>query len=495
MLTYAARRMDIGRCDTSMPRYTLGTSLSRSSVVKASRAASWETSSTGFKTAVTRPTDESVVFTSVTAAIFDLDDSNGNVHVQIEPVLPVSTSTDATAEFSINVLDTPKPDLDHDATACQLFSDLQPFSDLQSLLSGVEDDLELSHYSSEEEFVCVPTMTSYAFENPEVIEIFDKSIDDKLLQKAFKAPGNIVIDCVNPEKAPHIVITPAEWTLYDDSIAWGNRVDFQWPGWLCVPPTYISRTKMPPIAQDAQVDSPGPVLSVDQLVAHKVKKVFSSAKFTQVVKAAAPERFLMLHVVTALQRHLVKAVAYVAAAQALLLSHSHSGPTNDPYEYQWTDPAAPLLQSHSHTLDTLVLDSINPFRVPHIVITFAPPEDPWVVWDNQMVAQYPGWLIVPERPLMGCDEEYLLDDNSVMKCEDDIEFLQAAFDQEADRDEESEPETTPPGTPEEEAPVHLETIKEEDEDAWGDEDEDEDALPPFDDWYQQIAQRNGVHVH
>ncbi len=40
--------------------------------------------------------------------------------------------------------------------------------------------------------------------------------------------------------------------------------------------------------------------------------------------------------------------------------------------------------------------------------------------------------------------------------------------------------------------IHLETIKEEDEDVWGDEDDDE--LPPFDDWYQQIAQRNGVQV-
>ncbi len=70
----------------------------------------------------------------------------------------------------------------------------------------------------------------------------------KLLQKAFKTPGNIVVDCVNPEKAPHIVITPAELTPYDDYIAWGNRVDFQWPGWLCVPPIYISQVIMPPMA-------------------------------------------------------------------------------------------------------------------------------------------------------------------------------------------------------------------------------------------------------
>ncbi|KAK0206827.1 hypothetical protein DFS33DRAFT_622607 [Desarmillaria ectypa] len=342
-------------------------------------------------------------------------------------------------------------------------------------------------------------MTSYAFEDPGEIEAFDKSADDKLLQNAFKTPGNIVVDCLSPEKAPHIVITPAESTPYDDYIAWGNRVDFQWHGWLCVPPTYISRTRMPPIAPDAQADILGPVLDVNPLAALKAKKVFSLAKFTRVVKAAATERLIMFHVVTALQRHLVKAVAYVAAAQALLLSHSLSDPIKGPYEYRWTDPAIPLLQSHSHTLGTLVLDSINPFKAPHIVITFAPPENPWIAWGNQTGAQYPGWLAVPGMPLIGFwdDEDYLLDDHTVMKvpseCDDDVDFLPAAFDQEGDRDEESEPETTPPGTPEEEVPVHLETIKEEeDEDVWGDEDEDE--LPPFDDWYQQIAQRNGVQM-
>ncbi len=76
--------------------------------------------------------------------------------------------------------------------------------------------------------------------------------------------------------------------------------------------------------------------------------------------------------------------AHVAAAQALLFSRSLSDPIKDPYEYQWTDPAIPLLQSHSHTLGTLVLDSINPFRAPHIVITFAPPENPWIAWGNQI---------------------------------------------------------------------------------------------------------------
>lgn len=190
--------------------------------------------------------------------------------------------------------------------------------------------------------------------------------------------------------------------------------------------------------------------------------------------------------------------AHVAAAQALLFSRSLSDPIKDPYEYQWTDPAIPLLQSHSHTLGTLVLDSINPFRAPHIVITFAPPENPWIAWGNQIGPQYPGWLTVSGPSSVGYwdDEDYLSDDHSVMEvageCDDDVDFLQATFDQEGDRDEESEPETTPPGTPEEERTIHLETIKEEDEDVWGDEDDDE--LPPFDDWYQQIAQRNGMQV-
>ncbi|PBK69926.1 hypothetical protein ARMSODRAFT_974989 [Armillaria solidipes] len=491
MLAHAARWMDVGCCSNSTPRYTLGTPLSRCPTVKASRAASWETLSTSFKTTVTRPTDEDAVFTAVTTTVFDLDNSNENVYSEIEPVLPASTSTSATAQFSINVLDAPKPDLDHDATACQ------PFPDFQRLLPGSEDELELSDYSSEEEFVYIPTMTSHAFEDPEEIEVFDKSADDKLLQKAFKTPGNIVVDCVNPEKAPHIVITPAESTPYDDYIAWGNRVDFQWPGWLCVPPTYIYREMMPPMAPDAQTDMPEPP-GGDALVVSKVKRVFSPAKFTRVVEAATTERLIMFHVVTALQRHLVKAVAHVAAAQALLLSHSLSDPITDPYEYQWTDPASPLLQSHSHTLGTLVLDSINPFRTPHIVITFAPPEDPWIAWGNKIGPQYPGWLTVAGPSSVGYwdDEDYLSDDRSVMEvaggCDDDVDFLQAAFDQEGDRDEESEPETTPPGTPEEERTIHLETIKEEDEDVWGDEDDDE--LPPFDDWYQQIAQRNGVQV-
>ncbi|KAK0461830.1 uncharacterized protein EV420DRAFT_131813 [Desarmillaria tabescens] len=491
MLAPAARWMDVGRCGNSIPRYASGTSLSRCPAVKASRAASWETLSTSFKPTVTRPTDEGAVFTSVTAAIFNLDDNDENVYSQIEPVLAVSTSTSATTKFSIDVLDAPGPDLDHVATSCQLFPDFQ------RLLPGSEDDLELSDYSEDEEFVYIPTMTSHAFEDPEETEVFDKSADDKLLQNAFKTPGNIVVDCVNPEKAPHIVITPAESTPYDDYIAWGNRVDFQWRGWLCVPPTYISRTSLPSIALDAQADILGPAPDVDPLIAFKAKKVFSLAKFTRVVEAAATERLIMYHIVTALQRHLVKAVAYVAAAQALLLSHPLS-PINDPYEYQWTDPAIPLLQAHSHTLGTLVLDSIKPFRAPHIVITFAPPENPWIAWDNRIGVQYPGWLAVPGIPFMGYwdDEDSLSDDHSVMEVpsegDDDVDFLQAAFDQEVDRDEESEPETTPPGTPEQETPVRLETIKEEEEDIWGDEDEDE--LPPFDDWYQQIAQRNGVQV-
>ncbi|KAK0491302.1 hypothetical protein IW261DRAFT_80176 [Armillaria novae-zelandiae] len=491
MLAHAARWMDFGRCTNSTPRYNPGSLLSRCPTVKASRAASWETLSTSFKTTVTRPTDEDAVLTSVATAVFDVDDSNENVFGENELVLPVSTSTSATAQFSINVLDAPKPDLDHDATACQ------QFPDFQRLIHGSKDELELSDYPSEEEFVYIPTMTSNAFEEPEEIEVFDKSADDKLLQKAFKTPGNIVVDCVNPEKAPHIVITPAEGTPYDDYIAWGNRVEFQWPGWLCVPPTYIYRVMMPPMAFDGQTDIPEPH-GGDAPVVYEVKRVFSSAKFTQVVEAAATERLIMFHVVTALQRHLVKAVVHVAAAQALLLSRSLSDPIKDPYEYQWTDPAIPLLQSHSHILGTLVLDSINPFRAPHLVITFAPPEDPWIAWGNQISPQYPGWLTVPGPLSVGYwdDEDYLLDDHSAMEAagesDDDVDFLPAAFDQEGDRDEESEPDTTPPGTPEEERTIHLETIKEEDEDVW--EDEDDDDLPPFDDWYQQIAQRNGVQV-
>jgi hypothetical protein len=43
--------------------------------------------------------------------------------------------------------------------------------------------------------------------------------------------------------------------------------------------------------------------------------------------------------------------------------------------FQWADPAVPLLEEYQRSLGSVIIDSPEPFCVPHIIITAAPPEN------------------------------------------------------------------------------------------------------------------------
>jgi hypothetical protein len=78
-----------------------------------------------------------------------------------------------------------------------------------------------------------------------------KKVKQNLLRALQRDRRNFVFDSVYPHLAPHIVVTPPEYTWEDFFIPSQNRVDLQWRNYLTVPPqtwhspssTHVSRSK------------------------------------------------------------------------------------------------------------------------------------------------------------------------------------------------------------------------------------------------------------
>ncbi|KAF9021494.1 hypothetical protein BDZ89DRAFT_1163701 [Hymenopellis radicata] len=365
------------------------------------------------------------------------------------------------------------------ATSCCSFPDSER---LRSRLEESEDDLEPSSDSEEEIFRCHPSMES------EHTIAFNVEEDDEVLGYAFST-RLVVVDSLHPDRAPHIVITPAMTTPYDEYVAWSNRPQPQWSGCLSVPPTWVYSGSIPNYVVNFNPPSSQA----------RGKRVFNRTHFAGQIEKASVERLVMYHVVTAIHRRAMKAIAYAVASIARLRSHTSPSFVDPQPEFKWIDPAIPLLAEYYRTPNTIVLESNDAFTAPHIVISEAPTANPWIAWMNIPPEQHVGSLAVPGQQVYrdSWDEEQPSIDGSDYSEDWDPECSFSS-------DEDWEVDTPRPGSPmslseEIEMADHLERFldaMEEDElehkleaSPWDDE---EDDLPEFDEWYLDIAQRSGL---
>ncbi|KAI0346845.1 hypothetical protein BDW22DRAFT_464633 [Trametopsis cervina] len=168
--------------------------------------------------------------------------------------------------------------------------------------------------------------------------------------------------------------------------------------------------------------------------------------------------------------------------------------------FVWSDPAAPLLEYYGSCRDARIIDSITPFSVPHIIIHEAPDQTPWEACENRVVVpQNCAYLMVPGTPChcppVVPSQTEAAPELVVSTISDDDEL--SSVDSEADEEFEST-------TEESDSESALDTPKDgvfrfmvPDDipsacPTFGHDfalEEDDDELPPFDDWYQEIAQR------
>ncbi len=190
----------------------------------------------------------------------------------------------------------------------------------------------------------------------------------------------------------------------------------------------------------------------------------------------------------------------------------------------------PLLEFYGSCRDTRIIDSVHPFSAPHIIIHEAPDPMPWEACVNRVVVPQHCWyLMVPGTPchcpppvteeLSSLDvsvhieevdviqEEYtvrpsepLVDVNAIPDVDGDVDELALLSpSDESDSNSEFWPDTPkedvfrftvsidPPLSDLPSEPSLSNTCYK-----VGNEfvlEEDDDDLPPFDDWYQDIAQR------
>ena len=65
------------------------------------------------------------------------------------------------------------------------------------------------------------------------------------------------------------------------------------------------------------------------------------------------------------------------------------------------DTEKPFLQRRNQFRGTIVIESPSPFSIPHIIINEPPPQDPWIVWHNATTSPqdhgFGRYLTVPHR--------------------------------------------------------------------------------------------------
>ncbi|KAG5654613.1 hypothetical protein H0H81_011588 [Sphagnurus paluster] len=218
--------------------------------------------------------------------------------------------------------------------------------------------------------------------------MWDVEFDDETLSQFYDNRLNLVLDSVAPHLAPHIVITPPEETWEDQYISWKNRVDFQWPQFLEVPALNVISGRLP-IPEDTQpMFGPGtltPSFSPTNPLLIPTP-IFSHSKFRQQIDSASMERLVFTQVVAALHKAQCKAVFFYASNTAYTFRkrydlHPNVLSTLD-QSFAWTDPAEPLLAANRRLLGTTIIDSVCPFRAPHIIINAPPPQPPQITECN-----------------------------------------------------------------------------------------------------------------
>lgn len=239
----------------------------------------------------------------------------------------------------------------------------------------------------------------------------------------------------------------------------------------------------------------------------------------------------MYHVIPSLHRIHYKATVILASSVAFDFRRRWDCPGfRDKFEkpFHWSDEAEvsftyqdmhlpytrntkaepslqPLLAHHSRDPSSFVIDSAHPCTVPHIVITEAPPQDPWEAivncTPNPQDCGFGYYLTVPSSlvdtintELPGfhtCDDPYFTSPESAYDSSSELGVISES---ESGSDDDSPILLTPPNSSSKlldidvvisDSCLHTTTT---DFQIYDDED-DEDDLPPFDDWYLDIAQR------
>jgi hypothetical protein len=204
--------------------------------------------------------------------------------------------------------------------------------------------------------------------------------------------------------------------------------------------------------------------------------------------------------------------AWLASLKGITLHTRCGSPPPNPLnhserESQWTDPALPILAQARKYLGTLIIDSPTPSVTPHIIINMPPPYDsyPYVQLSNSTQnpqdSGFGRYLTVPSSfveviNLPRCEDEgethlsargydsisSILPTPSLLlpieeEAEGELSFCSSEsvctfFGSEGDQD--------------------VDHCENKDGVCVAEDDEDEDDLPPLDDWYLQIASRTGI---
>ncbi|OAX44029.1 hypothetical protein K503DRAFT_778792 [Rhizopogon vinicolor AM-OR11-026] len=225
---------------------------------------------------------------------------------------------------------------------------------------------------------------------------------------------NIVLDSSCPHIAPHIVITPPVSYADDFYTPHQNRVDLQWPCNLNVPrlPPHMFYHHCPlPSPHDESADYDSKKFESQSVTDESggagpgapgaPPRVFNPQKLLSTVETSSTERLIFREVVDGIFRHRRKAVAFEASLSASAACAQFNQPgaaSHLEQPFVWTDPAQPILLASRYFSGISIIESDCPFKAPHIMITDAPPHDPWISWGNRVEDQDYDYLpVYPKR--------------------------------------------------------------------------------------------------
>ncbi|KAI0960462.1 hypothetical protein AcW1_004968 [Taiwanofungus camphoratus] len=230
-----------------------------------------------------------------------------------------------------------------------------------------------------------------------LLEVGDEQ-NDVLLALQLKG-RNLILDSACPELTPHIVISPPgasdDWDAY--WAAWTNRIDPQSDSNLVVPYEHCGSSpsaSLPPMDGIEQSDAcdtrhyaqhEQARTEEDKRWAHlfptKPLKVFNRSNLMH----TECDCVYLDNVIMAVRRHHFKAAVLTASLEAASFRKRWDlSEFLSQFErpFRWTDPAEPLLSLYSHHLGATIIDSATPYTTPHIVIQEPPPQSSYWLYEN-----------------------------------------------------------------------------------------------------------------
>ncbi|CCM00679.1 uncharacterized protein FIBRA_02718 [Fibroporia radiculosa] len=415
----------------------------------------------------------------------------------------------------------------HTTSACLTSAAYESVLDTIREVTHVEDDPDLESNSQDGD----PEMseTIIVDTTPSICNAESISERNEVLLR-FQLDGrSLILDSARPDVAPHIVVTPPDsydaWNFYWASLT--NVPGPQYPGWLTVPiqsPSLSTLASLPPLPHPEGRWQSTSLRCCDKEsgespnnIVPEPRKIFSSLRLRELERQVV----YLNNLVTAVNRHQYKASALAASSVAPSFRERWDTLELQPYlkrPFRWTDPAEPLLSSYSHFPGVMVIDSTTPCTTPHIVVHEPPPADPWAPHYNMtpnpqdcgqgyfltVPSPFAQLMNIPPDPLESYIKEEMTDagDGSEQAtiADSDGPFTPDAFDGEVVLN-------TAFDMPEDEFEdalhsyqMRLQGVEEQDDAELSISgctsagfsvpmNDDDDDLPPFDDWYQQIASR------